>query len=359
MAVRIQLRRDTATNWTTNDPILAEGELGLEIDNGRWKVGNGTDAWDALPYSNSIFSGPSSIADSSSGNALRITQTGTGNALDVEGKSSFSEQITSTVATGEAPLVVASTTAVTNLNADLLDGQQGSFYQNAGNLSSGTVLAARLPALTGDVTTTAGNISTTLANSGVTAGTYNNSASQVRPFTVDVKGRLTSIGTAVNIAIAQSAVTNLITDLADKVTKAGVETFTNKTMSGSNNTFTDIPVSAISGLDSALTSYALRYIASNARTSSYTLVLSDDGKLVEMGVGSANTLTVPLNSSVSFPLGTTIVVAQTGSGQTTIVGTGGVTINGTPGLKLRTQWSSATLIKRGTDTWLAMGDLIA
>jgi hypothetical protein len=50
---------------------------------------------------------------------------------------------------------------------------------------------------------------------------------------------------------------------------------------------------------------------------------------------------------------------QTGTGQTTIVATGGVTINATPGLKLRTQWSSATLIKRAENTWVAIGDLSA
>jgi hypothetical protein len=100
-------------------------------------------------------------------------------------------------------------------------------------------------------------------------------------------------------------------------------------------------------------------ISTNAQAASYTLVLSDRDKIVEIGNASANTLTIPLNSSVAFPIGTTILFVQTGAGQTTITPTGGVTINGTPGLKLRTQWSSATLIKRGTDTWLAMGDLSA
>jgi hypothetical protein len=61
---------------------------------------------------------------------------------------------------------------------------------------------------------------------------------------------------------------------------------------------------------------------------------------------------------VAFPIGTTITVLQVGSGQTTIAGAG-VTINGTPGLKLRAQWSSATLIKRATNTWVAIGDLSA
>lgn len=100
-------------------------------------------------------------------------------------------------------------------------------------------------------------------------------------------------------------------------------------------------------------------VSTNAQTASYTLVLADKNKVVEMGVGSANTLTVPLNSSVAFPVGSQINILQTGSGQTTITATGGVTINATPGLKMRTQWSYATLIKRATDTWVLVGDISA
>ena len=100
-------------------------------------------------------------------------------------------------------------------------------------------------------------------------------------------------------------------------------------------------------------------LATSAQTASYTLVLADNGKLVEISNASANNLTVPLNSSVAFAIGSQINILQTGAGQTTIVATGGVTINGTPGLKLRAQWSAATLIKRGTDTWVAVGDLSA
>jgi len=97
----------------------------------------------------------------------------------------------------------------------------------------------------------------------------------------------------------------------------------------------------------------------NAQTASYTLVLADSGKMVEMSVATANTLTVPPNSSVAFPVGTTLTVLQTAAGQCTLTAGAGVTVNGTPGLKLRGQWSSATLIKRATDTWVALGDLVA
>lgn len=63
--------------------------------------------------------------------------------LNVSGTVSAT-QLSSSVATGTAPLTVNSTTLVSNLNADLLDGQSGSFYQNAGNLNAGTIPTARL-----------------------------------------------------------------------------------------------------------------------------------------------------------------------------------------------------------------------
>ena len=97
----------------------------------------------------------------------------------------------------------------------------------------------------------------------------------------------------------------------------------------------------------------------NAQAASYTLVLADKNKLVEIGNASANTLTVPPNSSVAFPIGSTLTILQTGAGQCTLTAGAGVTVNGTPGLKLRTTWSSATLVKRATDTWVALGDLVA
>ena len=50
MAVQIQLRNDTAANWTTENPTLAAGELGIEIDTSLMKIGDGTTAWASLAY---------------------------------------------------------------------------------------------------------------------------------------------------------------------------------------------------------------------------------------------------------------------------------------------------------------------
>lgn len=96
----------------------------------------------------------------------------------------------------------------------------------------------------------------------------------------------------------------------------------------------------------------------NTQTASYTLVLSDAGKLVQMNVATANDLTIPLNSSVAFPVGTQIPLRSIGAGQTSVVATGGVTIQSSGSkLKLTSQYSGGTVIKVATDTWALMGDL--
>jgi hypothetical protein len=50
MTARLQNRRDTAANWTSNNPTLAAGELGLETDTTKYKIGDGTTAWNSLGY---------------------------------------------------------------------------------------------------------------------------------------------------------------------------------------------------------------------------------------------------------------------------------------------------------------------
>ena len=64
MAVKVQFRRGTATEWTTANPVLSQGEAGYEHDTGRFKIGNGVSGWNSLPYSSGVTgpTGPSSTA---------------------------------------------------------------------------------------------------------------------------------------------------------------------------------------------------------------------------------------------------------------------------------------------------------
>jgi hypothetical protein len=98
----------------------------------------------------------------------------------------------------------------------------------------------------------------------------------------------------------------------------------------------------------------------NRQTASYTLVLADRSKLVEMNVATANNLTIPLDSSVAFEIGTQIEISQYGAGQTTIVATSGVTIRSESGnLKIAGQYVAVTLLKIGTNEWYCFGNLTA
>jgi hypothetical protein len=96
------------------------------------------------------------------------------------------------------------------------------------------------------------------------------------------------------------------------------------------------------------------------KTASYTLSsINEKDSMIEIDAAGATTVTVPTDAAVAFPVGTSLDILRVGAGAVDVVGAGGVTVNATPGLKLRSQWSSATLIKRAADTWVLVGDLSA
>lgn len=208
VVTQIQVRRGTASQWTSTNPTLAAGEWGFESDTGKVKIGNGSTAWNSLGY------------------------TGAG---DIEG-----------------------VTAGTGLS---------------GGGTSGTVTV--------------------------------------------------SIDTSVTVDLSTA------------------QTLTNKTL-------TDPKIN----------------LAFDAQTgTTYTTVLNDNGQVVTMNNASANTLSIPTNASVAYPVGTQINVLQIGAGQTTIQavtsGTTSILSTGATAAapKLRARYSMATCIKAATDTWYVVGDI--
>jgi len=110
-----------------------------------------------------------------------------------------------------------------------------------------------------------------------------------------------------------------------------------------------------------LDAVATAMIAINAQTgTTYTTVLTDDGKLITCDNGSAIALTIPPNSSVAYGIGTQINIMQLGAGQVTITAGAGVTLR-SAGSKLKTsaQYAVATCAKIATDTWVVVGNLSA
>ena len=108
------------------------------------------------------------------------------------------------------------------------------------------------------------------------------------------------------------------------------------------------------------------------KVTDHQLELSDAGKTIQMNVPVANTVIIPNNSFVPFPIGTQIAFIQMGLGQTSFVsqGRGAAEVEilnkgyvGSPkqegNRKIAARYSPATLIKRDTDSWILIGDLTA
>ncbi len=150
MAIKIQFRRDTSTNWNSNNPILAEAELGFDTVKKQFKVGDGSTAWNSLDWlkteSEDIQDLIGAMTGGNTENGISVSYD------DVNGKIDF------------------------DVNDPLLS-------------ISGDATGSSTMSNLGDT-----DISITHADTGVTAGSYG-SSSQVPVLTVDSKGRLTSAST--------------------------------------------------------------------------------------------------------------------------------------------------------------------
>lgn len=99
-------------------------------------------------------------------------------------------------------------------------------------------------------------------------------------------------------------------------------------------------------------------ITKHRNNASASLILAYNGKLIEMNVATANTLTIPIQSTSNLPVGAKIDVTQYGAGQTQIVAASGVTLQSAgSATKLRVQYSGATLIQADTNVWYLFGDI--
>jgi hypothetical protein len=103
-----------------------------------------------------------------------------------------------------------------------------------------------------------------------------------------------------------------------------------------------------------------RVIENNQVTSAYTLLLTDAGKMITMANAAPFTLTIPQFTSVAFPNNVRIDLLQAGAGQVTVVPDTNVTILSSGSkVKLKGQYSGATLWKVSTNIWILIGDIAA
>ena len=210
----------------------------------------------------------------------------------------------------------------------------GDYAYNTANASTGSLVSPSIAYTINSLQTqiTAIDLSTALLKADFAAKGDLLSASADNTLSV------LSVGSNGTVLTANSATASGLAWTTPDVTLTNSATLTNKTLTA--------PVINIS---------------INPQTVAYELVLADNGKMVEVSSASAVTLSIPTNANQAFATGAQITILQTSTGQVTIAATtpGTTTVNGTPGLKLRAQWSSAVCIKRATDSWVVLGDLVA
>ena len=145
------------------------------------------------------------------------------------------------------------------------------------------------------------------------------------------------------------------------------ETFTPQTWVDGSGGGTPITAAALNRLEAGVESMDDRVtaledqtsaVSASTKTASHTLALADANTVVEMNSSSGTNVTIPPNSSVAFPVGTTVEVVQLGTGTVTLVAGSGVTLRTPTGtLTLRARYSTAGLRKRASDEWVVTGDL--
>lgn len=161
-----------------------------------------------------------------------------------------------------------------------------------------------------------------------------------------VEMNYTSVLRTVTTVALTSNVATLTTSVAHGFSVGSIVVVSNITNNSSlfNGTYT---------VASVPTSTTFTYAKTNAN------ITSTAATGTSPNVYETNRLIIPPNSSVAFPINTSIFVVQTGPAQTTISAGAGVTVNSFIGLKIIGQWAGCTLIKRATDTWVAVGGLVA
>jgi hypothetical protein len=200
----------------------------------------------------------------------------------------------------------------------------------------------------------------TAASSGaagsVTSVTNSDGTLTISPTTGAVVASL-ALGNANTWTGAQTFGTITPTTIAGPANFSGTPTFANPVALGSSTATTQSVGTNNTTLATTAFVVAALGAAVNTKTSSYTAVLTDENNLVVMNVATANTFTVPPNSSVAFPVGTTLTVIQEGAGQVTLTPGAGVTINNPSSLTTRIQYSTVAVVQIAANVWIAGGDL--
>ena len=236
MSVQIQLKRSTASAWTSTNPTLASGEIGYETDTAKFKIGNGSTAWTSLSYANANLSAASldalsdvTITSATNGDFLRWNGSAWINDavnLSTDTIGSYVESLvagtgvtlTNNSGEGATPTIAVNTSVIQARVADVSDTEIG--YLNGVTSAIQTQIDTKAPlaspTFTGTVT-----VPTPVNNTDASTKVY-----------VDSTASTTASNAATALTNHEADTTNIhgIADTSILVTTTGTQTLTNKTI---------------------------------------------------------------------------------------------------------------------------------
>lgn len=382
--------QNTAINWYNSNPILATRQIGVETDTLNIKVGTGSN-WNDIAYATVTPSGlenslgdyipigdrgnPEGVASLDSSGLIPDSEIPSTITRDSE-LQSHSSDTTSVHGIADTSALATKTyadTAVSNHSSDTTSVHGISDTSALITTSGGTVQNLTV---TGNLTVQGTTTTVDTTNLDVTDSLIYLASEQFDTDVLDIgifgaygdvqsghlhtglvrdasDGKWKLVSNAAEPTDSELDFTNVTYDTL----KLGAIDAASATIGNVSNTELQYLNGVTSALQTQIDAKTNSLIQFNQQSSSYTIQLSDKDKIVEMSNGG--TITIPAEATLSLPDGFAVEILQTGSSQVTIAGAGGVTVNSTPGLKLRAQWSSASLIKRGSDLWVVSGDLSA
>lgn len=385
MSVVIKIRKGTSSQWASSQLILAVAELGLDTTLNKLKVGNGVDLWPNLPYINVLPTEISELAQDAVNGAISVSNGITKSYDDTNNLISLSVD-TGIIATVAALSSHESDTTNIHGIADtsaLATKTYADGVASTAKTGAETTAASALSSHESDTTNIHGIADTSLL---ATKSYADNAASTAVAAVIDsapsALNTLKELATALNndASYAATITTALGTKLDSSTAATTYAPINNPTFTGTVGGVTKTMVglgnvdntSDINKPISTLTQAAINALADTVATKSnnlsssvtvadaaYTIQASDLYKRLEFTNGSAITVTIPKDSTLNLPIGSSVELMQAGVGKITVAAEDNVTqsIYGPDNqFKSRVQWSSVFIEKRAADSWLITGD---